>query len=261
MAKTIDGTVRQETLNGDQSDKHNPSNSINNHTSLESRVSSAVNAIKFVGKALFTGGLIAATYGLVGKSSLLTSAGNGIGYLIEKIKGRGKIKANELNMEVATGSILGVVGHTLYSLIDFIPNYNLPLKILKTVAFNPIMLAPYVAFYKAFTYLRDKVGVVKSAIGLINLKIFKYLKDAYQNEIKPTFYDSMKKILYLMPIHFASINYVKEIWQRVGIGVFNDIAFRLFQSKKVESPTYAPTKGIYRNPGYGNPMHAYGWNA
>ena len=155
--------------------------------SLEERLNSAGNAIKSIGKLAFTGGVIAATYGMVGKSSLLTAAGNGVGYVIEKIKGKGKIKLNDIHKEARTGAIMGVLGHKLYSLIDVIPNYNFPLKILKTVAFNPIMLAPYVAFYQAFTYLRDKVGAAKSMLGLVNLKIFKYLKDAYSEEIKPNF--------------------------------------------------------------------------
>lgn len=45
----------------------------------------------------------------------------------------------------------------------------------------------------------------------------------------------MKKIMYLSPIHFGSINYIKDIPTRVAIGVGNDIAFRLFQSKKSEA--------------------------
>ncbi|MBI1936463.1 hypothetical protein HYS31_08605 [Candidatus Woesearchaeota archaeon] len=70
---------------------------------------------------------------------------------------------------------------------------------------------------------------------MVNLKIFKYLKDAYCNEIRPNFGKSMKKIMYLSPIHFGSINYIKDIPTRVAIGVGNDIAFRLFQSKKSEA--------------------------
>lgn len=251
MDEKLEEIVKQEKPNREGLAKTSSDQTIKtSKISLETRIKSTLDAISFLGKTAFTGGLIAATYGLVGKSSLLTAAGNGVGYLIEKIKGKEKIKKEVLNKEVATGSILGVVGHSLYSLIDFIPNYNAPLKILKTVAFNPLMLAPYVAFYKAFTYLRDKVGTVKSALGLINLKIFKYLKDAYYNEIKPTFYESMRKVTYLMPIHFASINYVQEVWKRVGIGVFNDIVFRLFQSKKDTNKGYVKEDYTYRVPRY-----------
>ncbi len=249
MEKTIDDVVNN-AKKGDEKSVPAKLNA-NNGISFEARIESAGRAIKSVGKAAFTGALIAGTYGLVGKSSLLTAAGNGIGYLIEKIKGKEKINGNELNKEVATGSIMGVVGHKLYSMIDFIPNYNLPLKVLKTVAFNPIMLAPYIAFYRAFTYLRDKVGTVKSLLGFLNLKIFKYLKDAYTQDIKPNFKDSMKQIMYLSPIHFASINYVKDIWKRVGIGVFNDIAFRIFQSKKPAEKYDVPKMQKYSSPAYG----------
>lgn len=258
MVKTLDDIATREKSYVDDSVKtsHNESTAKTSKISLETRINSVFDAVKFLGKTAFTGSLILATYGLVGKSSLLTAAGNGVGYMIEKIKGKERIDKNELNKEVATGSILGVVGHSLYSLIDFIPNYNLPLKMLKTIAFNPIMLAPYLAFYQAFTYLRDKVGTVKSALGLLNFKIFKYLKDAYHNEIKPNFKKSMKKIPYLMPIHFASINYVQEIWKRVGIGVFNDIVFRLFQSKKADK-SYANIEDKYKIPSYGTLKPAY----
>ena len=215
---------------------------------------------KFVGKTAVTGAVAAAGYYAVGKSAILTAIGNAVGYIIEKVKGRQKMSYNDLTKETCTGALMGLLGHNLYSMIDFIPNYNMPLKILKTVAFNPIMLAPYVAFYQAFTYLRDKVGIAKSALGLLNFKIFKYLKDAYYNEIKPNFTSSMKKIMYLSPIHFASINYVNEIWKRVAIGVGNDIAFRLFQSKKKEKPEYAASKSSYRNLNfrYLNPAPASG---
>lgn len=225
----IDDVVKRKS-NEQQADKNTGSHA--NSSTLESRIHS-------VGKALMTGSIVAGAYGLVGKSSLLTAGGNAIGYLIEKIKGKGKqekiqdiVKEEEIHKEIRTGGIMGTLGYALYSLIDFIPNYTSPLKILKTIAFNPIMLAPYVAFYQAFTYLRDNVGTGKTILGFFNLKIFKYMKDAYYNKIKPNFKKSMKKIMYLIPIHFASINYVKEVWKRVGIGVFNDIAFRLFQSKK-----------------------------
>jgi len=229
-----------------------------NNLPLESRINSIGRVIKSVGRTLMTAGIVAGTYGIVGRSSLLTAGGNAVGYLIEKARGKEKIKEKELHKETRTGGILGTLGYALYSMIDFIPNYNLPLKIIKTLAFNPIMLAPYVAFYQTFTYLRDKVGAGKTALGLINLKIFKYLKEAYYNEIKPNFKKSMKKIMYLMPIHFASINYVTEIWKRVGIGVFNDIAFRLFQSKKKESPSYSGIQDSYRKPSY-NLKPAYRW--
>ena len=226
---TIDDVVKDENKAEAPSPKaQNPTGGLR----LDSRLKSTGNELKSFGGALAAGGIVAATYGLVGRSSLLTSAGNGVGYLIEKIKSREKIKTGELAREVATGGIMGTVGYALYSMIDFIPNYSIPLKIVKTLAFNPIMLAPYVAFYQAFTYLRDKVGIGKSIGGVFNLKIFKYLKDSYQNEIKPNFKGSMKKVMYLMPIHFASINYVREVWKRVGIGVFNDIVFRLFQGRK-----------------------------
>lgn len=216
--------------------------------------------VKFAGRTAVAGTAVAAGYYAVGKSAILTAIGNLVGYVIEKVKSRERINYNDLSKETGTGALMGVLGHKLYSMIDFIPNYSLPLKILKTVAFNPIMLAPYVAFYQAFTYLRDKVGIAKSALGLLNFKIFKYLKDAYYNEIKPNFIGSMKKIMYLMPIHFASINYVKEIWKRVAIGVGNDIAFRLFQSRKKEKQEYAASKSSYRNKNfeYLNPAPAYG---
>ena len=252
MAQTIDDRLKNGSK---EADKNVVSNSHKTHHDLESRISSAGKALKFAGKAALTGGLIAATYSIVGVSSIITAAGNGVGYIIEKAKGREKIDTEELNKEIGTGGILGVVGYGLYSLIDFIPNYNLPLKIAKTIAFNPVMLAPYVAFYQAFTYLRDKVGIAKSVIGMLNLKIFRYLKDAYHNEVKPNFKKSMKKIMYLMPIHFGSINYVTSIPARVAIGAFNDIAFRLFQGKKKNEP-YAAGKYNKSIP-YSTPAAAY----
>ena len=74
------------------------------------------------------------------------------------------------------------------------------------------------------------------------------MKDAYYNEIKPNFKKGVKKVMYLMPIHFGSINYITSIPVRVAIGVFNDIAFRLFQGKKKDEH-YAASRQ-YKTPSY-----------
>jgi|TARA_B100001971_G_C18247002_1_gene575068 hypothetical protein len=218
-------------------DKQEVANDIDssaNTNNLEAKVESG-SMLGLAAKSLFAGGLVAATYPIVGVSSLLTFFGNMAGYIIEKKKAKEEINSHELVKEAGTGAVLGTVGHGLYSLIDIIPNYDWTMKVVKTLAFNPLMLAPYTAFYQTFTYLRDKVGLWKSAAGMFNLKIVDYLKEAYQNEVKPNFFNAMKKVMMLSPIHFASINYVTDIWKRVGIGVGNDIAFRLFNKKEKET--------------------------
>lgn len=261
MAKTLEDTITSKNNLNSSADSGKQIPAVKNSSSLESRASSFGNGMKSAGRALFTGGILAATYGMVGMSSLLTAGGNAVGYLIEKFKEKSSgqkiaevVEEKKMHQEIRTGGIMGTLGYMLYSMIDFIPNYSIPLKLVKTIAFNPIMLAPYVAFFQAFTYLRDKVGAAKSIAGVFTLKIFKYLKDAYRYEIKPKFKESMKKVMYLMPIHFASINYVQEVWKRVAIGVFNDIALRLFMSKKNEARDYMPAKNHYNNnlqPAYG----------
>src|SRR3989338_3350409 len=74
---------------------------------------------KFAGRTAVTGAAIAAGYYAVGKSAILTAIGNAAGYLIEKIKGKQKINYNELTKETGTGALMGVLGHKIYSMIDF----------------------------------------------------------------------------------------------------------------------------------------------
>ena len=98
MVEKLEDIVKQEKSNREDLAKTSSDESIKtSKITLETRINSALNAVKFLGKAVFTGSLIAATYGLVGKSSLLTSAGNGIGYIIEKIKGKELFSAVKFN--------------------------------------------------------------------------------------------------------------------------------------------------------------------
>ena len=214
---------------------------------------------KFIGNAALTGGIIAATFGIVGFNSVYVAVGNAIGYLIEIKKNKERFKVGRFLKEVWTGAIMGVVGTGIYTVIDKVPveqivsplknvipkYYTLVRNVAKTLAFNPGILFPYLAFYKGFTYLRDKVGLKKT---IFRKKGETPFKDMYQKGIKPDFGKGMGKLFKLFPIHYVSLNYVTHIPTRIIIGVVNDILFRFFQRKEVKAtPNEYKNKNILRD--------------
>ncbi len=201
---------------------------------------------RFLGSAALTAGVIAGTFSIVGFNSVYVAIGNAIGYLIEIKRNKERFNMSKFFKEVWTGAIMGVVGTGIYTVIDKVPiekivsplknivpkYYGVISKVAKTLAFNPGLLFPYLAFYKGFTYLRDKVGLRKTIAPKKGEKPF---KDMYEKGIKPDFGKGMGKLFKLFPIHYVSLNYVTHIPTRIIIGVVNDILFRFFQRKETKA--------------------------
>lgn len=209
-----------------------------------------IGLFRFIGNSALTATVTAGTFGIVGWNSIYVAIGNAIGYLIEIKKNKERFNVSRFFREVWTGAIMGVVGTGIYTIIDKVPvekivsplknvvpkYYNIVRRIAKTLAFNPGILFPYLAFYKGFTYLRDKVGLKKTIFPKKGEKPF---KDMYEKGVKPDFSKGMKKLFGLFPIHYVSLNYVTHIPTRIIIGVVNDILFRFFQRKEIKT---APTE-------------------
>ncbi len=198
-----------------------------------------------IGNFLLSGGLgfLAGTKTFWQASSSLASP---LGYLggrfIENKKNKKKTTWYEARKELGTGSFIGCIAYTLYKAPEYlvgalgIPTATWYGKILKTMMFNPLMFIPFFPIYHTMTYLRDKIGTRKSLKGLVNGKIFGYLKESYK-PMKEDFKKSVPKTSALLfPSHYLTIGQglVTEPAYRVGIGAVHDVVFRLVSGKKKE---------------------------
>lgn len=203
-------------------------------------------------------------YALAGPASLLTPIGLGIGKLITNKMKKKKTTWKEMRRTLAVGNWGGVLAYWAYSFPDFIIKTPLTLgaKIAKTLLFNPLMVAPWIGWYKTTNHIVQEHGCWEFAKSFFNLKIFKYAKEAYDAEIKGKYLANIAEaFLTLSPIHFFSMNYVANPTYRVGIGAINDVLvslisgeegllkniYKKFSDKKKEQPNpaaqpaYAPT--------------------
>jgi len=134
---------------------------------------------------------------------------------------------------------IGVWGATMALAAYTIPDYfiktavTLPQKILKTLLFNPLMVAPWMAWFRTTTYIVEKYGTKKLFYSFFNFKIFKYMKEAYRNDLKKKLGPTVKEtFLTLAPIHFYSLNYITKPISRLVIGTGNDILFAMIAGEE-----------------------------
>jgi len=106
-------------------------------------------------------------------------------------------------------------------------------KLAKTLFFNPIMVAPWIGWYRTTSYIVEKYGGYGMIKSLFNFKIFKYVKEAYDNDLKKKFFPTvLETFLTIFPIHFFSMNYVANPTYRVGIGAINDTLFSMISGEE-----------------------------
>lgn len=249
MAESLENIIEEKRRQPDKDDLQAKIESKEGKNSL----------LRTIWRVALTAGAILGTFGIVGFNSIYTTIGNGIGYLVEIKRKKGKFKLKNFLKELYTGAIMGVVGTAIYTGIDIVPiekiisplkniaskYYNIVRKVAKTLAFNPGLLIPYLAFYKGFTYLRDKVGFKRT---IFPKKGEKPLTDMYQKGIKPDFLNGIGKLFKLFPIHYVNVNYITHVPTRIIIGVINDILFRLFQKKEAPKPVEYQKSDRYKTP-------------
>lgn len=165
---------------------------------------------------------------LIGAASavFLTPIGLSIGRFITNYKKKVKTKYSEIRdlAKIGTwGATLALAGYTFPDLIVKAP-ITLGQKLLKTVLFNPLIVAPWLAWYRTTSYIVDKYGTKKLLYSFFNFKIFKYVKEAYNEDLKKKLVPQVKEaFLTLAPIHFYSMNYVAKPLYRLAIGTGNDV--------------------------------------
>jgi len=171
---------------------------------------------------------------LVGPAAFLTPIGLSIGgYIADKKAGR-KTPWSVTRKRIGIGFPGAVLAYWAYSIPDMISNTTFLGKITKTLFFNPIMVAPWIFWYKTTDYVLQKYGFWKGFVfSMFNFKVFKYMKEAYKNVIKGKFKDTVKEtFMTLAPIHFFSMNYVADPFYRLAIGTGNDILFAMIAGEQ-----------------------------
>jgi len=174
-------------------------------------------------------------YLIGGAASFLTPIGLGIGKLIANRKKKKKTTWSEMRKTLAVGNFGGALAYWAYSIPDMIIGAPVSFigKIAKTLLFNPLMTAPWIAWYRTTSYIVDKYGGWGLIKSLFNFKIFRYAKEAYDNDIKGKYWSNVSEtFLTLAPIHFFSMNYVANPTYRVGIGAVNDVLFSMIAGEE-----------------------------
>ncbi|HZX44758.1 MAG TPA: hypothetical protein VFF28_03670 [Candidatus Nanoarchaeia archaeon] len=179
-------------------------------------------------------------YAIGGPASLLTPIGLGIGKYLTNRKKKQKTTWKDMRRTLAVGNFGGALAYWAYKVPDLIMGTPLGLTgmIAKTLLFNPIMLAPWMAWYRTTNYIVGKYGVWGTIKSMFDGKIFGYIKEAYNEDLKKKYWSTMAEaFLTISPIHFYSMNYLHNPTYRVALGTVNDVILS----------TIAGEEGLLRN--------------
>lgn len=202
----------------------------------------------------------ALNYAIAGPASFIAMLGLGIGRLFTDRKKKKKTTWKEMRKTLAVANFGGALAYWAYRVPDMIIGYPASLtgKIIKTLLFNPLMVAPWLAWYRTTSYIVDKYGGWGLIKSLFNFKIFKYIKEAYHNDLKKKYWSNvLESFLTLSPIHLYSMNYVTNPTYRVGIGAFNDVLVSMIAGEEGLLKTIKRKLiGEKKAPSY-NPVPAY----
>ncbi len=217
---------------GSASNQHTKTNSIDDVVEKPKSKKTTLGTI--VKDLLFIAPIAAVCTALVGPAAFLTPVGLSIGgYIADKRAGR-KTPWSVTRKRIGIGFPAATLGYWAYSIPDIISNSTIIGKIVKTLVFNPLIVTPWLFWYKMTDHILQKYGFWKGFVNSIfNLRIFKYTKEAYNTAIKGKFKDLVKETFYtLAPIHFFSMNYVADPFYRLAIGTGNDVLFAMIAGEQ-----------------------------
>ena len=218
---------------------------------LEKKVDESFSFGKFVWDAVKLSPIFAASYWLTGPAFLITSAAYGLGHILEKWKDKEKITYKGLKADIWTGALVGLAAYYLYSSIDIINKLvdttTLVGKVIKTLAFNPLMVLGFSAIYRPFVYIRDNIGLGKFFKGIFTLKAPGYLKEAYEHEAADIVGGTAKYTM-LAPMHFYTLNYLQSVPARLAFGGVGDTIYRLIMGSKKKQAYAVPKDNLHYLP-------------
>ncbi|MBS3158085.1 hypothetical protein J4206_02235 [Candidatus Woesearchaeota archaeon] len=168
-------------------------------------------------------------------SPLATMAGYVLGTWYMNRKEKKPTTFKDIYKAAYTGLLFGGLGYAMYNFYDWysagIKATTFLGKVAKTLLFNPVLFPPFVGAYRVFTYLRDKIGF-KNVFTKPH-KIFSYLGEVYEKDLKPNFWSNVKKasLTFWLP-NYLSLNYFTNNHIRVAIGAANDLIFNIISSGK-----------------------------
>ena len=185
-----------------------------------------------------------------GLATLLTPIGLGIGKYLGDMKKGVKTQWGQMRKTLAVGNYAGAMAYWAYHIPDFlIPNpATTGLKIAKTLLFNPLMVAPWVAAYRTATYIVDTYGGWGTVGSIFTGKIFSHMKEAYDNDVKEKLIPILgETFLTLSAVHFYTMNYLVNPVARVAVGAVNDVIFSLISGEEGLLRTIGRKLGIVDN--------------
>ena len=205
-----------------------------------------------------------AAYLIGGPATFLTAAGLGVGKWLANKKKKKKTTWADMRKTLGIGMVGGALAYWAYALPDFIMGTPVSLlgKVAKTVLFNPLIVSTWIGWYRTTNYITEKYGGQGLVKSFFNGKIFRYVKEAYNEDLKKKLPSNiLETFLTLAPIHFMSMNYVSNVTARVGIGAVNDVLFSLIAGEegllktiknkftgKKKADSYNPNTTPYQQP-------------
>lgn len=196
------------------------------------------------------------------QATMIPAVGLTLGSIADHRKKKQKTTWNRLKPEFYTGNNGGFADYYAFMLPEIamkatpglwpVPAMafslaDLPMQLVRTAMFEVLVL-PYNALYKTFTYFRDKVGLGRTIGGLMTGRILKDLKDCYTDKLKPEMTkDTISVWKYLSPLHHIQINHLTSPEIRMGMSVLvNTPIYRyLMRDKTGESMEKKPGSNSY----------------
>ncbi|MFH1591705.1 MAG: hypothetical protein ABIC95_07330 [archaeon] len=193
---------------------------------------------------------LAAKYYLT--SSAITFTGFFIADMITKKKkgesvGLGGLVKSLFN-NAADAALNGPVQEEMYDRVDVLENKTFLQKLVKTAIFTTSVATGYQFYYQAQQYIRKEIGYCRAVAAVFSKHLRKtYFQDFYERRIKGQYWSKVRKVMkWVSLFHFASINYVDEVAEKIGvdgmpikmgIAANNDVIFA-----SVSNPDAAPAK-------------------
>jgi len=191
---------------------------------------------------------------------LITVGGFILGNLFEAKRNKSKVNYKDMRKDIRTAALLGATDYWFWKVPDIIPNATLIGKIAKTLFAVPFLGLPYLYSYlhalnlrENYIKLREKNGGISTLFKFLP-KIPSYMKDYNKEAIKNT-KKNMKQLMMIWPTYFVGFNFLKNIYHRIGVSVFNNFFLRVITGKKKEDVKYskkaeAPNNNQYHSQQY-----------
>lgn len=191
---------------------------------------------------------------------LMTIGGFILGNLYESWRNKTRVSYKTMRKDIKTAGFLGAADYWFWTIPDIIPNVTLLGKIAKTLFAVPVLGMPYLYAYNHSLNLRETYIKLREENGFLSTffkfvpKVPSYIKNFHKQAAKNSI-KQMKQLLWIWPTYFIGFNFLTNIYQRIGVSVFNNMILRIITGKKKE-PKYSKKAEAPKNTKYGAPKYS-----